>query len=293
MHRRMIERAQIQNIRSIRAVDFELSELTIFVGPNGAGKSTLLDAFDPTLEFFVEDESVLTLLFVDGAYFQRDSDQENLPLIERLRYQKLRLSPDALRAPNVPCAERRLARDGSNLTNVFASLTRTRQAAVAARFCELVPIFSDVDIEPTDGGMLRLRFHDRWKSDRFHSPAQVCDGALVLFAYLVLPHQGEPADLVAIEEPERGLHPYLLDELLRHLRAVSKADGVDRPMQFLLATHSVSLLDLARAEEVRFVDRRPDTGATFVRTPPRDREKWEKTRELYKESMGAPWAFGS
>lgn len=292
MHRRMIERAQIQNIRSIRAVDFELSGLTIFVGPNGAGKSTLLDVFDPTLEFFIEDESVLTLLFVDGAYFQRDSDEENVPLIERLSYQKLRLSPDALRTPNVPSLERRLAKDGSNLTNIFASLTRTRQAAVAARFCELVPIFSDVDLEPADGGMLRLRFHDRWHNDRFHCPEKVSDGALLLFAYLVLPHQGDAADLIAIEEPERGLHPYLLDELLGHLRAVSKADGVNRPMQFLLATHSVALLDLARAHEIRFVDRRADTGATFVRTPPTDPEKWEKTRELYKESMAAPWAFG-
>jgi predicted ATPase len=292
MHRRMLERVQIKHVHHVIEADFELGPVTVFVGPNGAGKSTLFHVLDPFRPLPSSAPAEVNLLFADGAYFQREPGKANAELEARLRYQKLHLDPNALRRPNVPAHRGRLSPDGDNLTNVFAGMTRKTQAEVAAQFVELVPIFSDLDVEPFEGGTLRLRFHDRWDSTLFHSPEQVSDGALLLLAYLVLPHQAEPVDVVAIEEPEGGLHPYLIGELLSHLRRVSRGDGVKSPIQFLLATHSVSLLELARAEEVRFVDRKADTGATFVRTPPTDEDRWQQTRELYREAMHSAWVFG-
>src|SRR5579863_8293100 len=39
-----ISRLHIRNFRSVRSLDLELDDSTIFVGPNDAGKSAILDA---------------------------------------------------------------------------------------------------------------------------------------------------------------------------------------------------------------------------------------------------------
>lgn len=39
-----ITRLQIENFRSIRNLDIELGDTTVFIGPNNAGKSAILDA---------------------------------------------------------------------------------------------------------------------------------------------------------------------------------------------------------------------------------------------------------
>jgi putative ATP-dependent endonuclease of the OLD family len=39
-----ITRLHIENFRSIRNVDIELSDTTVFIGPNNAGKTAILDA---------------------------------------------------------------------------------------------------------------------------------------------------------------------------------------------------------------------------------------------------------
>ena len=39
-----ISRLRIENFRSIRNVDIELGQTTVFIGPNNAGKTAILDA---------------------------------------------------------------------------------------------------------------------------------------------------------------------------------------------------------------------------------------------------------
>src|SRR6266849_1438310 len=39
-----ISRLQIENFRSIKALEIELGDTTVFIGPNNAGKTAILDA---------------------------------------------------------------------------------------------------------------------------------------------------------------------------------------------------------------------------------------------------------
>ena len=39
-----LTRIRIENFRSIRDLDIELGETTVFIGPNNAGKTAILDA---------------------------------------------------------------------------------------------------------------------------------------------------------------------------------------------------------------------------------------------------------
>src|SRR5262249_35497845 len=148
-----------------------------------------------------------------------------------------------------------LASDGSNIVNVFSTLTRSEQGAVASAFCGLVPLYQDVDARPSSNGHHRIVFRDRWASGLWYEPAEVSDGTILTLALLRLQHQQPPSDLITIEEPERGLHPYLLGELVRLLRKLAEGSLGPKAVQVVLATHSAELLAFARPEEVRFLSR--------------------------------------
>jgi predicted ATPase len=207
--------------------------------------------------------------------------------------QPLHLDLESLRSENVLASAERLSTTGDNLTNVFASLTRQQQAAVAQELCRLVPMFGDVDLAPTSQGKHRLRFQDRWNPDLWFAPSQVSDGTMLVLAFLVLQYQNPPADLITIEEPERALHPYLLDELIQFLRKMTTGEIGKKPIQVVLATHSAELLEYVRPKEVRFLTRSPEDGSVQVNEAPTDSTNWQQVYKEYRESLGGIWLSGS
>jgi predicted ATPase len=172
-------------------------------------------------------------------------------------------------------------------------MTRQRQAAVAKELCRLVPMFSDVDLEPIADGQHRLRFQDRWNSELWFAPAQVSDGTMLVLAFIVLQYQKPPADILTIEEPERALHPYLLEELIQLLRKMTTGEISKKPVQVVLATHSAELLEYVHPEEVRFLTRSPEDGSVQVSEAPTNSTNWQQVYKEYRESLGSIWLSGS
>jgi predicted ATPase len=150
----------------------------------------------------------------------------------------------------------------------------------------------DVDIMPYATGQHWLRFQDRWHPDVWYSPQEVSDGTLLVVAFLTLQYQSAPVDLVAIEEPERGLHPYLIGELIRLLRDMATGKVGPRPIQFVLATHSAELLELVRPEEVRFLNRSSADGSVQVTRIDTSSADWQQAFREYAESLGSAWLAG-
>lgn len=105
------------------------------------------------------------------------------------------------------------------------------------------------------GGHHRVVFHDRWHPDTWYEPSQVSDGSMLAFAYLLLHHQRAPYDVVGIEEPERGLHPWLIGKIVDLFRAMSSGALDGRKTQVVVATQSAEFLNHVRPEEVRFFTR--------------------------------------
>jgi predicted ATPase len=131
--------------------------------------------------------------------------------------------------------------------------------------------------------------HDR---SIWYEPSQVSDGTLLLLAFMLLPYQSPTPDLIAIEEPERGLHPFLMGELMTALRQLAHGTDGRRPMQILLATHSAGLLEFVEPKEVRFLHRSKDTGETLVRTAPTGDPTWLTVLKAYDNSLGDIWLSG-
>src|SRR5262249_17807879 len=147
---------------------------------------------------------------------------------------------------------------GSNLTNVFATLTRSTQTTLAAELCRLVPVFSDIVTTPLNTGTHRLRFQDRWNSDVWYEPDQVSDGSMLMLALLTIQYQNPPVELIAIEEPEHSLHPYLIGEVVRMLRHLAIGQLGPKSAHVVVTTHSPEVLQFAEPDEVRFLSRCDD-----------------------------------
>jgi len=106
----------------------------------------------------------------------------------------------------------------------------------------------------------------------------------MLTAYYALDMRSpELPGLVVIEEPDTAIHPLLLENLVDLLRSYTERQ--ERPRQFILTTHNPHFLDYFRPEEVRVVERDPETGETFVDTISDSiKEIW-----LPKHSLGDAW----
>src|SRR5262249_46076258 len=87
---------------------------------------------------------------------------------------------------------------------------------------------------------------------------QVSEGLLYWLAFAALPHIEIPAILL-IEEPENGLHPSRIAEVMKVLRAVSGRT------QVILATHSPLVINELQPDEVTILTRDNKTGTRATR----------------------------
>ncbi len=90
--------------------------------------------------------------------------------------------------------------------------------------------------------------------------ARMSEGLLYYLAFAALRHL-DPVSLLLVEEPENGLHPARIAEVVRILRAIVE----ETRTQVILATHSPLVVNELRPEEVSVVTRSPESGTRVTR----------------------------
>jgi predicted ATPase len=90
---------------------------------------------------------------------------------------------------------------------------------------------------------------------------QVSDGVLLVLAYLTIMHLPQPPRVVLVEEPENGIHPGRLKDVLSILRGLVSEQS---QTQIVLTTHSPYVVDLFQPEEVTLCQKEDD-GSVSVR----------------------------
>lgn len=290
----MFTKLVIESFRCIRIAELNLAPMTVLVGPNASGKSTVLDALhwkgqqsSSNRPWREPQQPRVTAVHHLHGVLERHGEWA------KKHGQHLHLDVGRLREENLVARAAKLSPSGDNLTNVFASLTRKQQMALSKTFCGLVPVFCDVDVVPTSQGKHELRFQDRWSEAVWYRPGEVSDGTMLVLAYLVLRYQNPQVELVTVEEPDRGLHPYLMEQLVGFFRMLStQPDDGSKPLQIVIATHSAELLEHCRPEEVRFLDRDPGDGSVRVHEVDTASSDWERTFAAYRQSLGSVWLSG-
>lgn len=118
------------------------------------------------------------------------------------------------------------------------------------------------------------------------NPDSVSDGTIRLLALMVIAswtaRHSSHSSLVAIEEPENGLHPHLSEHIVQILRAASE----DR--QLIITTHNPAFLDYLEPDEVILCDK--IDGFTKLRLAS-DIAEIDKFRKYFR--LGELWVQGT
>ena len=148
-----------------------------------------------------------------------------------------------------------LQEDGTNLVPFLYWLQRVYPANyfdIVRVMQRAMPFFDDFILEPTEGGNGTIQLRWRQKGcEAVFGIEQLSDGTLrflCLAALLLQPAALQP-DVVVMDEPELGLHPYTLTLLAGLVRSVA----VDH--QVIISTQSVELLNEFNVDEVLVADR--------------------------------------
>ncbi len=111
------------------------------------------------------------------------------------------------------------------------------------------------------------------------SPEYVSDGLLYMLAYLAIGYEA-PYSMLLVEEPENGLHPARIKEVVKVLRHISKTTA-----QVVIATHSPLVVNELAPEEVSVVTQDPESGTKV--TPIRETVRFEERSKVY--ALGELW----
>ena len=181
--------------------------------------------------------------------------------------------------------EKRVEPYGSNLINVLHTLYTTDRAFKAelnnAMLAAFGPDFEELVFPPAEDDRIQLRI--RWRSlEREQSARDLSDGTLrFLFLITVLGATDLPP-VLAIDEPEAGLHPGMLPIVAEF------AAEAARRTQVILTTHSPQFLNAFKeqADIATLVDW--ESGKTVLRRP----EQAYLARWLEHYQLGDLWMSG-
>ena len=97
---------------------------------------------------------------------------------------------------------------------------------------------------------------------------QASDGAILFLAFLALAYLPKPPGILLIEEPENGIYPKRLGQVIELLKQmVHRTDGVRFP-QIIMTTHSPYVLSFFEPEEVTLLSRPAEPADAPVRARP-------------------------
>ena len=207
-------------------------------------------------------------------------------LADQRIYHDIRVDQEAeMRRAAVARRETRVEPDGSNLISVLHTLysedREFKQELNTAMKAAFSDEFEELVFPPAEDGRVQLRV--RWRSlKREQSAGDLSDGILRFLFLLVVLGSSQPPPLIAIDEPETGLHPSMLP-----LVAEFAADAARRT-QVILTTHSPQFLNAFqnRADIVTVVEYHE--GKTHLRRLP----EVELARWLEYYQLGDLWLSG-
>ena len=179
----------------------------------------------------------------------------------------------------------RLDQDGFGLATLLGDIVEYEPELfiqLRARFCEYFEQFKSVRTESEDAQQRTRHPNGIWQSSQsvgkgiyFETRTgqkvraqQASDGAILFLGILALAHLPDPPNLLLIEEPENGIYPKRLGEVITMLKElVNRTDGVRFP-QIIMTTHSPYVLSFFQPEEVTFLSRPSDDPDGPVRARP-------------------------
>jgi len=201
----------------------------------------------------------------------------------------VRLDADSLRQPGVliPSSQQiSLDEKGIGIASVYdALINRNLDAFLSIRnkVCDLFPTISQIGLQNIDiavnqrNSVVKI-FEITLKDGAKVAAPYMSEGLLFYLAYAALSYL-EPASMLLIEEPENGLHPQRIKNIMKILREISKTT------QVLIATHSPLVINEMQPQEVTILWRDNEKGTQLV--PIAKTPEFEARCKIY--ALGELW----
>jgi predicted ATPase len=137
----------------------------------------------------------------------------------------------------------------------------------------ILPFFAEFELEPENGRLL-LKWRERG-SDLVFAASQAADGMLrvICLVTLLLQPAADLPDVLILDEPELGLHPYAITVIAGLIRSVSTQT------QVIVATQSMPLIDCFEPADIVVVER-SNRESQFRRLDAKALEEWLKDYSL-------------
>lgn len=161
---------------------------------------------------------------------------------------------------------------------------------------EKVRLPKDHDLRKIHGDKTFKRLGVQDKFGHTYWADELSDGTLYFLALLAIIHQPDPPKLLMVEEPENGIHPRRVKEIIDYFFQIAEEKGI----QVILTTHSTVVIDQFKdlPESIFVFDKKDQS--TQVRNLLTDiiAEDKQKSKELHvpeldlSGSLGDHWAAG-
>jgi len=174
-----------------------------------------------------------------------------------------------------PARKFRLDPDGFGLPTLVSDISDSdphQYIQLREDFCSFFPQFKTVRVESenaverkyqasgeyTSSSGVGKGIYFEMQSGETVRAQQASDGAILFLGFLALAYLPDPPNLLLIEEPENGIYPKRLAEVITLLKQlVNRTEGVRFP-QIIMSTHSPYVLSHFEPEEVTFLRRPAD-----------------------------------
>ena len=304
-----INNIYINNYKSL--IDFEIVDpqpFTVFFGSNASGKSNLFEAMEfvhRLLKYgskLVRDNYSFSEIFPFRSQLKSDKidieikadvglisiewdKSENLILktegnVEQLfenNFTRLFIGKENLVKHPYTKKEFFLNLFAGNLENVLDRLLRDPliEQELMEWLQHLIPEFKDVKVKiDNQDREKKLLVYEEYSNKPFPKNL-ISDGTYNILCLLTAVYQSDSPQVLFVEEPENGLNPKVIKELVDFCREIS----VDKGHHIWLNTHSQSLVSKVKTSEGILVDKKQ--GITKV--------KQFKDKELFDLTMDEAW----
>lgn len=186
------------------------------------------------------------------------------------------IEPGSSKFAAVPIAGKsELQEDGGNLAIALHRILRDAddRRKLTNFLHDLFPFVDSVESEPLFDRSMFFKVVEKWSAEALPG-SLMCNGTVALLATIVALYF-ERRPLIALEEPERHVHPGLLSRLMNMFRDASLSK------QLLITTHSAELVRHASLDEVLLISRESD-GYSIVTIPKDD----EQIKTFLEEEIG-------
>jgi len=169
-----------------------------------------------------------------------------------------------------------LSENGENLALVINKILRKHDdhTKFITLIRELLPFITDLSISKlTDKSVHYIVQEKYFEKDYFHS-SLISDGTANILAIVIAIFFND-SDIIVIEEPEKNIHPYLLNKLIDLMKDAS------RNKQIIITTHNPEIVKHAGIENLYLITRNNE-GISDISKP----ASKKRVKMFLKEDMG-------